>query len=104
MKEKKYYIKNNPISKEKIQELLNIQKEQMDNLEIMLKPEIFNLLENWIRKENNILNTFIKENKTFEISNYVRRGEDLYNFIQNIPYRFDLKNMLPKYKACSNLY
>ena len=52
MKEYKYYIKNNPISEEKVKELLNIQKEQMHDLEIMLRPEIFNKLNNWIKEEN----------------------------------------------------
>ena len=96
MREDKYYIKNNPISKEKVKELLNIQKEQMHDLELMLKPEIFNLLKNWMEEKNNLLNDLIKNNEGFEISDYVRRGEDLYNFIQNIPYRFDLKNLIKK--------
>ncbi len=94
MKEYKYYIKNNPISEEKVKELLNIQKEQMHDLEIMLRPEIFNKLNNWIKEENDILNQIIKDNEGFEISDYVRRGEDLYNFIKNIPHRFDLKKII----------
>ncbi len=85
------YIKGDPSSENSVKQLLEIQAEQLAEWEMLLKPTIFEILNQWIYSQNRNLANLIDSGDKFYISDQVIRGDSLAGFVRTIPnqIRFD---------------
>ena len=79
------FIKNNEISEERVIEFLQIQEEQLQHWELILKENVFNSLKCWVDKKNEELQSLMLGSEPFWITDKVVRGAMLQQFVLNFP-------------------
>ena len=79
------FFKNDPISQERVEEFLQIQKENLEAWEQILKQDVFEVLNEWVDRENDSLESLMLGDEPFWITDKVVRGAKLQNFILNFP-------------------
>lgn len=79
------YIQGNLRSEERLKELLDIQAEQLEHWFVLLKPEIYKLLREWVTEKNKTLKSYCESGQKFSLMDHVVRGTDLDNFLANLP-------------------
>lgn len=84
MSNKYEYIAGDLRSEERLKELLDIQSEQLNEWEVLLKPQVFKLLKDFIDLENKKLDGYVKSGLRFNLLDHVARGTDLDNYLANL--------------------
>ena len=78
-----YDYKNPEESKERVKELLEVQKENLSNWETVLKPEPFKALNEFCSRKNSEMFEKIFNEEKFYIEGEVKRGGSLECFVTN---------------------
>lgn len=79
------FIKNNQSSEERVEQFIQIQKENLEFWQLILKENVYNSLECWVGKKNRELYALMLQGEPFWITHKVVRGAMLQNFILNFP-------------------
>lgn len=79
------FFKNNEISEERVKRFLQIQEENLEFWQLILKQNVFNSLKCWVDRKNEELEDLMFGDEPFWITDKVVRGAMLQNFILNFP-------------------
>lgn len=79
------FFKNNEISEQRVIRFLQIQEENLEFWEQILKQNVFNSLKCWVDRKNKELEELMLGDEPFWITDKVVRGAMLQNFILNFP-------------------